>query len=217
MSPGLRVVQERLNANGFGPIKVDGLWGDETKAALERALPHAPLGAAPRVDETLLRQLQRDEGYRSTAYPDPLSALGQACARLRLDPTEYKRVPRWSMLSGTPWTIGYGFTAGVKEGDTITQHEASLRLVEEMLRHNDIVAAKLPWLSSLDPARRRVVQNMHYNMGWGTLSGFKNTLPAIQRGDYRAAAAGMESSLWASQVGDRAKRLVATMRDGVDR
>jgi lysozyme len=58
-----------------------------------------------------------------------------------------------------------------------------------------------------------VLVNMAFNMGGGLLS-FVNTLAAIQRGDYNAAANGMLASRWATQVGARATRLADMMRNG---
>ncbi|RQQ19739.1 lysozyme [Burkholderia stagnalis] len=72
----------------------------------------------------------------------------------------------------------------------------------------------LSWWRQLDAVRQRVVINMAFNMGGGLLS-FVNTLAAMRRGDYAAAADGMLASKWAGQVGARAQRLAAMMRTGV--
>lgn len=74
--------------------------------------------------------------------------------------------------------------------------------------------ANIPWWRKLTPARQRVLINMCFNMGWGSLSGFHNTLAAIKAGQYQSAAAGMLASKWAKQVGARATRLAAMMRAG---
>lgn len=71
----------------------------------------------------------------------------------------------------------------------------------------------LPWWRQLDPVRQRVVVNMAFNMQGGLLT-FTNTLAAMKRGDYAAAADGMLASKWAGQVGARATRLAAMMRSG---
>lgn len=185
---GVRLLQGRLNALGFGPLEEDGLWGSRTAAALDRALP------PPAVDPILRAQLQRDEGLRLTAYPDPKSG-------------------------GAPWTIGYGHTGPeVRPGVTWTQAQADQVLDADILKHNaELERGAGDWVNGLDGPRRRVLRNMCFNMGWPTLSQFRNTLLAVREGRYGDAAAGMEQSLWARQVGDRARRLVATMRDGVDR
>ncbi|WP_414144249.1 hypothetical protein [Burkholderia territorii] len=70
----------------------------------------------------------------------------------------------------------------------------------------------------LDTVRRalspeRVMMNMAFNMQ-GKLLAFRKFLAATQPGDWNAAAAEMLDSLWARQIGDRAKRLASMMRSG---
>ncbi|EED98588.1 glycoside hydrolase family protein [Burkholderia multivorans] len=89
----------------------------------------------------------------------------------------------------------------------------------DLMYQNDIAETEawldrnLPWWRSLDPVRQRVMMNMAFNMQ-GKLLTFVNTLAAIKRGDYAAAADGMLNSLWARQVGARATRLANMMRSG---
>ncbi|MGN7985132.1 glycoside hydrolase family protein [Burkholderia sp. 22313] len=89
----------------------------------------------------------------------------------------------------------------------------------DLMYQNDIVETEawldrnLPWWRSLDPVRQRVFMNMAFNMQ-GKLLGFRKFLAAAQRGDWGVAAIEMLDSLWARQVGDRAKRLAAMMRSG---
>lgn len=89
----------------------------------------------------------------------------------------------------------------------------------DLMYQNDIAETEawldrnLPWWRSLDPVRQRVLMNMAFNMQ-GRLLTFVNTLAAMKRGDYAAAAAGMLDSLWARQVGARATRLADMMRSG---
>ena len=89
----------------------------------------------------------------------------------------------------------------------------------DLMYQNDIAETEawldraLPWWRSLDPVRQRVMMNMAFNMQ-GRLLGFRNFLAAAQRGDWGAAATEMLDSLWARQVGDRAKRLASMMRSG---
>ncbi|MBN8173481.1 glycoside hydrolase family protein [Burkholderia multivorans] len=89
----------------------------------------------------------------------------------------------------------------------------------DLMYQNDIAETEawldrnLPWWRSLDPVRQRVMMNMAFNMQ-GKLLTFVNTLAAIKRGDYAAAADGMLASKWASQVGARATRLASMMRSG---
>jgi lysozyme len=175
-------------------IRADALVARATIDALIARID-AELGAAS-IDPVLVSDLKRDEGLRLKAYPDPLSG-------------------------GDPWTIGYGHTGPeVRQGVTWTQEQAEAALMADIEEHNAKLAAALPWVVGLDPARRRVLQNMAFNLGVGVpggkkgLLGFKNTLGMIERGEYARAADAMLKSLWAKQVGKRAVRLSNTMRTG---
>lgn len=57
-----------------------------------------------------LALIKEFEGFRSNAYPDPAHG--------------------WRVA-----TIGYGFTKGVKQGDTITRTEAHSRLIRELVEY----------------------------------------------------------------------------------
>lgn len=89
----------------------------------------------------------------------------------------------------------------------------------DLMYRNDVAETEawldrnLPWWRSLDPVRQRVMMNMAFNMQ-GKLLGFRNFLAAAQRGDWSRAADDMLDSLWARQVGDRAKRLASMMETG---
>lgn len=72
----------------------------------------------------------------------------------------------------------------------------------------------IPFFASLDDVRQEVLVNMAFNMGLATLLTFKNTLALIASGKYEEAADAMLHSKWATQVGDRAKRLADMMREG---
>lgn len=110
-------------------------------------------------------------------------------------------------------TIGYGRNL---DHVGISEDEAALML------ENDITAALegldlfLPWWRRLDGVRQRVLADMAFNLGVTKLLKFRNTLAAVQRGDYRAAARGMRNSLWARQVKGRAVRLATMMETGRD-
>ncbi|MCW3701469.1 glycoside hydrolase family protein [Burkholderia cenocepacia] len=89
----------------------------------------------------------------------------------------------------------------------------------DLMYQNDVTETEawldrnLPWWRQLDPVRQRVMMNMAFNMQ-GRLLTFVNTLAAMKRGDYAAAADGMLASKWATQVGARATRLANMMRSG---
>jgi len=191
-----------MSREALTAIRADALAAkaklDALLARIDAELANAPSepASSPSIDPQLIADLKRDEGLRLNAYPDPLSG-------------------------GAPWTIGYGHTGPeVRKGLTWTQAEAEAALLADIEAHNAQLAAALPWVARLDPARRRVLQNMAFNLGVGVaggtkgLLGFKNTLGMIERGEYERAADGLLKSLWAKQVGQRAVRLSNTMRTG---
>lgn len=69
-----------------------------------------------------------------------------------------------------------------------------------------------PWWTTMPETAQRGLFNMAFNMGWPTLSGFKNMLAALERGDYVTAAAEALDSKWATQVGRRADRVAEQFR-----
>ena len=72
----------------------------------------------------------------------------------------------------------------------------------------------IPGFDALSDARKAVMVNMAFNMGYARLSGFKNTLAHINAGRFSEAADEMLNSTWAKQVGQRAVRLADAMRKG---
>lgn len=143
-------------------------------------------------DATLLAALERDEGFVPHAYIDSEGYL----------------------------TIGIGTLIDKRRGGGITHDEAVYLLRNRLAAKIADLDRELPWWRMLSPARQRVLANLAYNLGIGTrtppkgLLAFRNTLAAVERGDYEAASRGLLDSLWAKQVGDRAKRLAEQMRAG---
>lgn len=150
-------------------------------------------------DRAILRaELVRDEGEKLRAYKD---SVGK-------------------------WTIGIGrnlddvgtapLDRSVQDvkANGITADEAALLLDHDLERVDADLDRRLPWWRKLDPVRQRVLVNMCFNMGIGSLCGFKNTLRMVEVGNYTGAAIGMLASLWARQVGARATRLANMMKTG---
>lgn len=139
----------------------------------------------------LLADLRKDEGLRTTAYPDPLSG----CA---------------------PWTIGYGHTGPeVRPGLTWTDDQCEAALAGDVARACRALDQQIPWWRKLDDIRQDVLANMAFNLGVGKLMGFVHTLKFIHDGDWERASEAMLASVWATQVGARAQRLAEQMRTGV--
>ncbi len=66
----------------------------------------------------------------------------------------------------------------------------------------------------LSEKRQRALTNMMFNLGMKKLLQFRKTRKAIEAEDFEKAADEMEDSLWYSQVGQRARELVAMVREG---
>ena len=89
------------------------------------------------------------------------------------------------------WTIGYGFTKNVKEGDTMTRAEAEIRLVRELEPYEKAVLAAC----TLPPNQHQfdALVCCAWNIG---IAGIRKSsmIRAHNRGDFQAAARAF--SLW---------------------
>ena len=125
------------------------------------------------------------------------------------------------------WTIACGYNLDVNplhlsnfeiaefKKNGITQL-ISDRLTNLMISQVEIdLSKRLKWFDNLDEPRQTVLVNMAYNMGLNGLLAFKNTLLAVEHGDYELAAKGMLASKWATQVHGRATELAKQMETGV--
>lgn len=97
--------------------------------------------AAPMAALLLIRQF---EGRRLSAYPDPASALAQACLRAKIAIEAYQTLPGWRHLAGGTWTVGYGHTGpDVTAGLTITVEGCWQRLGVDAQRAADRVCLRV--------------------------------------------------------------------------
>jgi lysozyme len=98
----------------------------------------------------------------------------------------------------------------------LSDDEIELMLANDIRDFQEEVENAFPWWSDLDDVRQRVVVDMAFNMGLGSLSKFVNTLAHIENGRYEEASVEMLDSKWARQVGDRANVLSNMMKTGED-
>lgn len=110
-----------------------------------------------------VRLIQQFEGFRTKAYKD---------------------------VAGV-WTIGYGFTEGVSEGDVITRPEADTRLQRELRTYENAVMQEC----LLDPNQNQfdALVSFCFNVGVKGLQR-SSVLKAHNRGDFQAA--GRAFALW---------------------
>lgn len=162
------------------------------------------------------KDLERHEGFRPYAYPDPLSRLAKKYRGLDwgLKPARelLALVKDMDETDGTPWTVGFGDTHGVTPDSTRNRIQAERRLEQHIEEFYAALVAALPWVKEASFVTRTVLLNMTFNMGLRTLLEFKNTLRFVRDKDYARAASNMTQSLWYRQVGSRAKELVERMR-----
>ena len=163
--------------------------------------------------------LERHEGFREYAYPDPLSPL------MKQHPTErWGFVPARNILtklgisttaaakSGHPWTVGHGFTGGTTLDSRMSRLMSERKLAEKVLEMDQVLANTLTWYKDATDVTKGILINMAFNMGVKGLLGFNNTLRFISEKNYEQAATNMKQSLWAKQVKGRATELIERMR-----
>lgn len=139
-------------------------------------------------------------------------------AQLRID--EGWRARRYADTVGKQ-TIGIGHNITDDPNYPFTQADEPLSDAQiNLLADRDIAHAvadldqNANWWRAMEEPRQRVLANMCFNMGWPTLSQFKNTLTYMHFGDYASAAVNMRTSKWYGQVGARAERLAKIMETG---
>lgn len=167
-----------------------------------------------RLARQVVADLERHEGFREYAYPDPLSALAkqQPSKEWGYKPARQVAKPGTNLDTGKPWTYGFGFTHGVGPDSRIDKLQAERRLEQEVLEVDAALSKALTWYGEATFVTKTILINMAFNMGLKGLLGFNNTLRHISQKNYEQAAHNMTLSLWYKQVGSRAKELVERMR-----
>ena len=112
------------------------------------------------------------------------------------------------------WTIGVGRLIDKRRGGGLSDDEIEYLLNNDIKRCIADLDSALPWWKSLDPVRQRVLTNLRFQLGLDGLLGFKNTLAALKRGDYKAAAAGLRASKLYQQTPARTERRAIMIETG---
>ena len=110
------------------------------------------------------------------------------------------------------WTIGIGRCLDTRG---ITHTEALFLLDDDIADFSKEIFEALPWAATLDDARLGVLVNLAFNLGLAGLLEFRNMLLAVRLAQWDKAAEHLLSSIYAEQVGDRAKRLAKQLTTGV--
>lgn len=135
--------------------------------------------------------IKSSEGLCLRAYPDPRSELSVALSDRRLlrkymagdaeIPGDLRH------LSGKPWTIGYGETAGVIEGMVWTKEQAELRLIRRLVGFARGVLKRCPQLHLEPDGRLAACISLAYNIGLGAFASSSICRRTIRR-EYQGAA-----------------------------
>lgn len=179
--------------------------------------------AKPRWLPQALSDLDRHEGFRQYAYPDPLSKLAKTypatkhgwgkrparviAAELGLTDSDLRL--------GAPWTVGHGFTYRVTPDTSISKEMSMRRLEQEALDHAAGLDKVLPdWRKNMPLYAQTVVVNMIYNLGKAGFASFNTTINLLKQGKYAEAGTNLRKSLWFKQVKGRAEELVTRLEKG---
>lgn len=118
------------------------------------------------------------------------------------------------------WTIGYGHTKNVKEGDTWTQEQADKALEQDIETYRKAVLIACPALADC-PNRLAACISLAYNIGTGAFAS-SSVARYIRRGEYRAAADAFGMWIYAGKqklpglVTRRQREKEVFLRDGTE-
>ena len=129
--------------------------------------------------DRLLAQLRTAEGFRDTAYQDPMDV----------------------------WTIGYGHTKDVRKGMTCTREEAEAWLEEDLNAAAIDLHRCLPWTMGLPVAGHEALIRACFNLGITRLMRFSKMLEACRTRRWAEAVYEAWDSRWARQVPHRVRQI----------
>lgn len=146
---------------------------------------------------TLKEQLIIDEGLRLDLY---------------LCPKGKRTIGVGRNIDDNPLTEDEIKVIGTANPKHITVEQAMYLLDNDIKKTTDSLISKLQWVVDLPKTIIDVLINMAFNMGVNRLLKFKNMLKAMKEGRWSDAADQMVDSDWYGQVGNRARRLEAIVR-----
>ncbi len=155
--------------------------------------------------EALAQELDRDEGYEDHPYFDSLNILtigrGHALGHASVTAETRVAMERDGVMDNA-WPKAVLEQLFAIDCDI---HEAELERLAEKMNAD---------LAPLTDRRIRALINMTFNMGGRRLASFKKMWAAIKIADWQEAAVQALDSDWAPQVGPRAPRIAAMLREG---
>ncbi len=155
--------------------------------------------------EALAQELDRDEGYEDHPYFDSLNILtigrGHALGHASVTAETRIAMERDGVMD-KPWPKAVLEQLFAIDCDI---HETELERLAKKMGAD---------LAPLTDRRTRALINMTFNMGARRLGGFLRMWAAIKIGNWNEAADQALDSRWAKQVGPRAPRIAAMLREG---
>lgn len=152
----------------------------------------------------LIQQLIEHEGLRLDVYKDSLGIPTIGVGRNLRDR---------GLTQKELTDLGFRDTIDVWEFG-LTRQQAEYLLLNDIKIVETELAKAHPCIHGLNSVRQRVLVDMAFNLGMPRLNQFKNMWAAIHNDDFITAAKEMLDSRWATQVGNRAKRLAKAMECG---
>lgn len=165
------------------------------------------------------QQLIRDEGIRLKPYTCTAGKITIGVGR-NLEGNPLKDFEVMRLLSARPH-IAVQNTPIAKLRDLllqdfyrngITREEAMFLFENDYNETTRSLADAFPWLEKAPAEVRQILTNMAFQMGVKGLKKFIGTMPLIENGQYKTAAANLEKSLWARQTPNRAGRLIKRLQ-----
>jgi GH24 family phage-related lysozyme (muramidase) len=141
------------------------------------------------VTKDTMAQLKIDEGYRNDTYYDSQGYL----------------------------TVGIGHLVkpgdNLKFGDVLTDAQVTEIFNKDYADHAEAAQRVVPGLADMPENIQCAIINMTFNLGEKGLSKFPAFISLIENGDYEAAANSLTTTLWHTQVGNRALRIEESIRN----
>lgn len=152
-------------------------------------------------DETCIQRLVVNEGIKLKSYRCPAGYVTIGIGRnLDLNPLTQEELAY----------VGHNCRTFF-----ISKDQAFYLCRNDIKRVKEQLDKELPWWRDLNTDRQFVMIDLCYNMGIKKLLGFQKTLQSIATGYYIKAGEQLLQSLYAKQVGKRARRNAECLQTGV--
>lgn len=112
-------------------------------------------------------------------------------------------------------TIGYGRCIDKRKGSGISRYEAGVLLENDIRAALIFLKQDISFFDSLPDGVARALVNMAYQLGLAGVLRFKKMLAAMEKKDWKEAAAQALDSEWAKQTPARAKRIASMIEAGL--